>query len=153
MPAFSLPARFSIGKFRVEGVNRLYLSMQDPEIKKAGATDHLANERTFLAWIRTSIALIGFGFVIVKFALFVHQLALAMGGTVVPQGKGHSATIGVVMVIFGALMATLSYFRYRQIERRLNSGKFYASPLLAALVTVSIIIASILMVVYLLPGF
>ncbi|QEM08229.1 DUF202 domain-containing protein [Mucilaginibacter rubeus] len=34
------------------------------------ASDHLANERTFLAWIRTSIALMGFGFVVVKFSLF-----------------------------------------------------------------------------------
>jgi hypothetical protein len=50
------------------------------------------------------------------------------------------------------LMATLSYFRYRQIEKRLNSGKFYASPLLTAIVTVSIIIASVLMVIYFLPS-
>ena len=41
------------------------------EIKTKGSpNDHLANERTFLAWIRTSIAFIGFGFVIVKFAVF-----------------------------------------------------------------------------------
>lgn len=126
--------------------------MQEPEYKKAGPADHLANERTFLAWIRTSIALIGFGFVIVKFALFVSQISIVMGGKEVPPGKGHSATIGVVMVAFGALMATLSYFRYRQIEKRLNSGKFYASPLLAVIVTVSIIIASILMVIYFLPS-
>ncbi|WP_167516127.1 MULTISPECIES: YidH family protein [Mucilaginibacter] len=38
--------------------------------QKINASDHLANERTFLAWIRTSIALMGFGFVVVKFSLF-----------------------------------------------------------------------------------
>lgn len=120
--------------------------------KKAGATDHLANERTFLAWIRTSIALIGFGFVVVKFALFVRQISVALGGKEVPPGKGYSATIGVVMVAFGAVMAILSFARYKQIERRLNRGEFFASPFLAALLTISIIIASILLVIYLLPS-
>ncbi len=36
--------------------------------------EHQANERTFLAWLRTSIALIGFGFVIARFGLFLHEL-------------------------------------------------------------------------------
>lgn len=122
------------------------------EIKKAGPTDHLANERTFLAWIRTSIALIGFGFVIVKFALFVQQISLVMGGKALPAGKGHSGTVGVIMVIFGAIIAFLSYLRYRNIEKQLNNSQYFPSPLLSVLVTVSIIIASILLVIYLLPG-
>lgn len=122
------------------------------EIKKAGPTDHLANERTFLAWIRTSIALIGFGFVIVKFALFVQQISLIMGGKAIPVGKGHSGTVGVVMVIFGAVIAFLSYLRYRNIEKQLNNSQYFPSPMLSALVTVSIIIASILLVIYLLPS-
>lgn len=122
------------------------------EIKKAGPTDHLANERTFLAWIRTSIALIGFGFVIVKFALFVQQISLVMGGKAIPAGRGHSGKVGVVMVIFGAIIAFLSYLRYRNIEKQLNNSQYFPSPLLSVLVTVSIIIASILLVIYLLPS-
>jgi putative membrane protein len=47
--------------------------------KPAGAADYLANERTFLAWVRTSIALMGFGFVIVKFALFIRQISYVLG--------------------------------------------------------------------------
>ncbi len=39
-----------------------------------GITDHLANKRTFLAWVRTGIALMGFGFVISKFEIFIHIL-------------------------------------------------------------------------------
>ncbi len=50
------------------------------EIKKQGNTsDHLANERTFLAWIRTSIGIMAFGFVVVKFSLFVKQLSILVG--------------------------------------------------------------------------
>ena len=43
------------------------------KIKSQGsAGDHLANERTFLAWIRTSIGIMAFGFVVVKFSLFLN---------------------------------------------------------------------------------
>nr|WP_169818738.1 DUF202 domain-containing protein [Niabella ginsenosidivorans] len=52
--------------------------MEANKNSKAGASDHLANERTFLAWIRTSIGIMGFGFVVVKFSLFIRQLALAL---------------------------------------------------------------------------
>ena len=47
------------------------------------ARDHMANERTFLAWIRTSIGIMAFGFVVEKFALFIKQIALLLG-------KSHS---------------------------------------------------------------
>jgi putative membrane protein len=48
-------------------------------IKQAiNPSDHLANERTFLAWIRTSVAIMGFGFVVVKFALFIKQIPLVL---------------------------------------------------------------------------
>jgi len=49
--------------------------------------EHLANERTFLAWIRTSIALMGFGFVIVKFTLFLKQLSLLLETKDIPTLK------------------------------------------------------------------
>ena len=49
------------------------------EEKKNNASDHLANERTFLAWIRTSIGIMAFGFVVVKFSLFVKQISLILG--------------------------------------------------------------------------
>jgi putative membrane protein len=52
------------------------------ELKKKNtfekSREHLANERTFLAWIRTSIALMGFGFVIVKFTLFLKEISLLL---------------------------------------------------------------------------
>ena len=126
-------------------------SVKTIERKPAGAADHLANERTFLAWIRTSIALMGFGFVIVKFALFIRQISFALGEKT-PQGKGYSAIIGVTMVALGALMATLAYVRYRKIEKQLNNNTYFPSKWLSALVTFSIIIGAVLLVLYLLPN-
>ncbi len=123
------------------------------ERKSAGAADHLANERTFLAWIRTSIALMGFGFVIVKFALFIRQISYVLGEKITPpQAKGYSAIIGVTMVALGALMATSAYIRYRKIEKQLNSNTYFPSKWLSALVTLSIIIGAVLLVLYLLPN-
>ncbi len=53
---------------------------------KQNAREHLANERTLLAWIRTSIGIMAFGFVVVKFSLFVKQISLLLGkNSTIPQ--------------------------------------------------------------------
>ena len=120
--------------------------------KTPGPADYLANERTFLAWIRTSVALMGFGFVIVKFALFIRQLSVALGeGTILPS-KGYSAVIGVLMVALGAILALLAFFRYRSVEKQLNENVFFPSQRLSLLLTLSIVIGAIRLIMYLLPG-
>ena len=126
---------------------------QNDQKRLPGPSDHLANERTFLAWIRTSIALMGFGFVIVKFALFIRQISAAIGSkSVVPPGKGYSAIIGVLMVAFGAIMALLAFLRYLHTEKQLNNNAYAPSKLLSLLLTLFILIGSILLVLYLLPN-
>lgn len=123
--------------------------------KPAGPADHLANERTFLAWIRTSIALMGFGFVIVKFAVFLRQMSFVIGENTSVQAtpaRGFSAATGIIMVALGALMTILAFMRYRSIERQLNKDNFHPSEWLIIAVTISIIAGSILLVIYLLPN-
>lgn len=120
--------------------------------KPSGASDHLANERTFLAWIRTSIAMMGFGFVIVKFALFIRQISAVLHQTNISAGKGFSAIVGVIMVAFGAVIAALAFVRYRQVEKQLNNGSYLSSQWLTMAVTIFIIIGSLLLVLYLLPN-
>ncbi len=128
-------------------------SNNDKKINTTGRiADHLANERTFLAWIRTAIALMGFGFVIVKFALFIRELSTVLGEKLPNPGKGYSAIIGVVMVALGAIMAALAYVRYMNIERRLRNNEYFTSRWLLALLTLSIVVGSILLVLYLLPN-
>ncbi|OOQ61965.1 YidH family protein [Mucilaginibacter pedocola] len=124
----------------------------DIATKTINPGDHLANERTFLAWIRTSIALMGFGFVVVKFSLFVKQLSLVITDKVVLPGKGFSATIGILLVAIGALMALLSYLRYRRIEKQLLRNTYFPSFALSLLLTVAIVLVSGLLLWYLLPN-
>ncbi|UEG51858.1 DUF202 domain-containing protein [Mucilaginibacter daejeonensis] len=128
------------------------MSGADTSKQKINPGDHLANERTFLAWIRTSIALMGFGFVVVKFSLFVKQLSLVITDKVLLPGKGFSATIGIILVAIGALMALLSYFRYRRIEKQLLRNAYFLSFALSLLMTVAIVLVSGLLLWYLLPN-
>lgn len=121
---------------------------RDPVINPG---DHLANERTFLAWIRTSIALMGFGFVVVKFSLFVKQFSIILADKVLPT-KGFSATIGIALVAIGALLALLAFARYRHIEKQLLNNKYFPSFLLSLLLTIAIILISLLLLWYLLPN-
>lgn len=127
--------------------------MENNSISKKGSpNDHLANERTFLAWIRTSISLMVFGFVVVKFALFIRQVTIALGNPAPVPQKGYSAVIGVMMVAMGAVVAVLSFLRYRKIEKQLSAGDYFPSSWLSVLVTLCIVIGSILLVLFLLPN-
>ena len=119
----------------------------------ANPSDHLANERTFLAWIRTSIAIMGFGFVVVKFSLFVRQIALVLKSNqdILPE-KGYSAPIGILLVAVGAFMAMYSYLSYRNTEKQLLNQAYKPSVLPALILTIGIVTVGTLLVIYLIPG-
>lgn len=118
---------------------------------KRSATDHLANERTFLAWVRTAIAIMAFGFVVVKFALFVKQVSLVMGGGAALPDQRSSAVVGIFLVVLGATVSLLAFFRYRRIERQLDTTGYHPSKSLSILLAIAIVVSSILLVWYLVP--
>jgi putative membrane protein len=76
-----------------------------------------AAERTLLAWQRSAIALMGFGFVVERFGLFlqmvVHQPASG------PQ-RGFSLALGIVLVLLGAAVALISARQFRQVAKSLD---------------------------------
>jgi putative membrane protein len=86
------------------------------------AGDHLANERTFLAWVRTSISVIVFGFVVAKFGITLREF-LRLGGQAAAEGR-LSLVIGVGFMAMGIFMAIVALYRYRVTLRRLESGEF-----------------------------
>jgi putative membrane protein len=84
---------------------------------------HQANERTMLAWIRTGIALMAFGFAIARFGLFLRQVA-ALGQVSVRLQHGvGSAWVGAVLVALGMLANLLATVRYAQIRRAIDRGQ------------------------------
>jgi putative membrane protein len=122
--------------------------MQDRK-NKDNAGDHMANERTYLAWIRTSIGIMAFGFVVVKFSLFVKQLSFILGKKDMVQSKGYSPVAGITLVIVGALIALLSYLRYIRTEKQLNEEAYRNSSLLITVLTSFILVVSLFLIGYL----
>ena len=119
------------------------------EEKRNNASDHLANERTFLAWIRTSIGIMAFGFVVVKFSLFVKQISMILGKENIIHSKGYSGILGIVLVAVGTVTAVLSYMRYINSEKQINEGYYKHSSLLITVLTTFIFLVSVLLIVYL----
>ena len=113
--------------------------------KKQVVNDHLANERTLLAWVRTGIGIMAFGFVVVKFSLFVKQISLMLGNPAdIPQ-YGYAAPVGILLVATGALSLLLAVFRYRQTAQQLDQDTFqHSSALLYGLVGAVLLIGVVL---------
>lgn len=83
------------------------------------AGEHLANERTFLAWVRTNLALISLGFVLARLSPWLRQSA--------DEGAHGMATpalpLGVGMVAFGAVLTVLAAWRYDAVNREIEAGR------------------------------
>jgi len=89
-------------------------------------TDHSANERTFLAWVRTGIAVMAFGFLVEKFNLFLAYLAQAAGHPVVaPAGVVHAEVVGVLMLVAGVLVIVLGTMRFALNRGRIAQAQVF----------------------------
>lgn len=119
-----------------------------PEEKRA--TEYLANERTFLAWIRTSLAIISLGFVVAKFSLWLRELAAQLAPRMQTSQMGVSLPIGVTMMALGGVLAVLAAWRYHVVNRAIESGVISADRGLVILVTVMVALLCMVMIVYML---
>lgn len=119
---------------------------------------HMANERTFLAWIRTSIGIMAFGFVVEKFAIFVKQFAFVLEksgyqGNPSAPASGISSIFGVVLVVLGAFMGVLSFVRYKKVEKQIDEDMYQRSLILDILLTLSVLSTGIFLAIYLIHSF
>ncbi|HBB35972.1 MAG TPA: hypothetical protein DDZ80_30140 [Cyanobacteria bacterium UBA8803] len=93
--------------------------------------EHQANERTFLAWLRTSIALIGFGFALARFGLFLRQLEITVTQQPLPTSSFiNSQSLGIGLVLVGILIIILSVWRYNQVFWQIERNDYQPSRLL-----------------------
>jgi uncharacterized membrane protein YidH (DUF202 family) len=119
---------------------------------------HMANERTFLAWIRTSIGIMAFGFVLEKFALFIRQISFVLARMGQPNvsplpphlaSPGWSSFLGILLVGLGTVMGVLAYIRYKKRERQIEEETYEPSLLMDILLTLSISAVGIFLIMYL----
>lgn len=107
--------------------------------------EHQANERTFLAWLRTSLALITFGFAIARFSLFLRQLQAAFGQqSDVAHPFFNSETLGISLVVVGVITIGLAAWRYNQVFFQIERGDYRPSRLMIAVLAGVVIILGIL---------
>ncbi|MCX5717181.1 MAG: DUF202 domain-containing protein [Nitrospirae bacterium] len=110
---------------------------------------HMANERTFLAWIRTSIGIMAFGFVVERFSIFVKQVSYFLGKEVSLPSRGYSAILGISLVALGALMGVLSFVRYKKVERQIDEDTYQPSMILDIMLALAVLVIGIFLVSYL----
>ena len=115
------------------------------------SVQYLANERTFLAWIRTSVALIGLGFVISRFGLFLRELGIAVKGNLMIQASAHypSSLLGISMVVLGAMLIIYALRNYLETDKSIQNGMYTPKHSAIYVATIGLVIFSIIIVVYL----
>jgi putative membrane protein len=126
--------------------------MSEPPFEPQDPRVRFAAERTLLAWMRTGLALMGFGFVVARFGLFLREIALAGHVAAHPHSPGWSLWIGVGLIALGvvvSLIAALEYFRFVRSSKR-GTAYMPRTSLLAAIVAVILALLGIVMAVYLL---
>jgi putative membrane protein len=89
---------------------------------KLGLSDYLAAERTLLAWIRTGLAMMGFGFVVARFGLFLQEVQIIQHAPTV-QSYGLSLWFGVALIAMGVAVNVASAWRHVQLIRGRNGGE------------------------------
>jgi putative membrane protein len=112
---------------------------------------YLAVERTLLAWIRTGLAMMGFGFVVARFGLFLRELQAAHDSAPV-QSPRVSLWFGTALVLMGVGVNLLAAFQHSRLTHRLQQGLWDAQHLSRSGIAVAIILAlvGIAVAVYLL---
>lgn len=104
--------------------------------------DRLANERTFLAWLRTGITITSLGFVVARFDIFLQQLARvslepgAVNSVEQTINSQAAVPIGVVLVLAGPVIVLMAAMRYLHTERALLAGRSDSRRLVRYIVVV-----------------
>jgi putative membrane protein len=91
--------------------------------------DHAANERTFLAWIRTAIAIMAFGFLVERFDIFLEAVAPSLSGRVIaPLGHKFGNIAGLALIVAGTAMVALAMIRFVKDAQSIDNDGEETSP-------------------------
>jgi len=99
-----------------------------------------AAERTLLAWNRTGLTLMAFGFMIERFGLFVHMISPEANGSL---QRSSSFWIGLAFIVLGALATAAAVIQYRTVLRTLNSEEIPNGYLVNIGVITNLVVATL----------
>ena len=112
-------------------------------------SDHMANERTFLAWVRTGLATIAFGFVVARFGLFLQELGIKTKA-LVASPYHFSSIIGIALVLLGVGLIATALGNFLHVRRAIDAEQFHPMSVFAWVLTVLASGIGLLLAVYLL---
>jgi putative membrane protein len=114
-------------------------------------SDHAANERTFLAWVRTGIAIIAFGFVVEKFNLFVRTMAEASKSESVSRQQldrftgSFSHYDGLALIVIGMVLILISLFRFVKTGRMIDDEQSHPAGGIKVELVLAVVLGLIVM--------
>ena len=92
-------------------------------------SDHAANERTFLAWVRTAIAIMAFGFLVQKFDLFLRIASASLNARSLPERSQIVGDIsGLLLIVLGGAMMLLAAVRFRKTTLDIDAKEKRPGP-------------------------
>ena len=113
---------------------------EDPRVR-------FAAERTLLAWVRTGVALMGFGFVVARFGLFLRELAEASASSSVARPAGTSMVLGVGLTVLGVVVTALAAREYRGVLHRIDRREPYQPPRVSLGLVMAAVLAALGLVI------
>lgn len=128
------------------GMRQLTSAKKSAQVSRK-VSDHLANERTFLAWMRTGLATIAFGFVVERFGLLLRELGFKSNVIVIPAH--YSTFFGVALTVLGVVMMIVALFNFLQIRRSIDREEFHPRAWYAIVLTALASVVGVLLAVYL----
>jgi putative membrane protein len=100
-----------------------------PPLTIKNFTDHAANERTFLAWVRTAVAMMGFGFVIERFDLFLRATPIVLAAqTTTSHNLRLGELAGLAVMVAGLAMLLIALARFVRTSREIDDTQEHKGP-------------------------
>jgi putative membrane protein len=126
----------------------------DEEDSSERLQQYLANQRTFLSWVRTSIALIGLGFAIERFSIFLQQFRLianpdTAGNAASASAHEYSALVGIGMIVVGTGLVIYALKNYLDSNKTIASGRYMPKNAIIFAASATIMGLGIIMIIFL----
>ena len=110
-------------------------------------TDHLANERTFLAWIRTGLAIIGLGFIVERFGLLLREIGTKILNAPIPSH--YSTLVGIILTLLGIVVMVVALLNFLQARKAIDQELFHPRRGFAIFMTILTCLIGAILAIYL----